>query len=439
MESSPTIWMLLLLATVVGIVIGRWSTRRQEVRPSPPAPTKAIPDPPVTEPAPAVQAPPVGPEACDDRRLAHALTDLRLGVVVYDSDREEVYRNRMAERFAAGRHGYALVEAALERVVDGAHAGLNLKENVDLFGPPALNFVVQAGPFYSNGEPGVVAVIEDVTESRHLDQVRSDFVANVSHELRTPVGAMSVLADILVESDDPEVRSRMAARIQAESQRLGDTLNDLLTLSRIESGPKIEPETVDLLSVVAMAIDRTAETAAQHEVRVESENRAGGPVLIDGDPSQLASAVVNLIDNGVKYSDPGATVEVVVDVEPVGEGPGTGPALLTVSDHGIGIPQRDLNRVFERFYRVDSARSRQTGGTGLGLSIVRHAVRNHGGSIEVESTEGVGSTFTIELPVSPSQLQTGALFADEIDSGESPAGANPGGRGRPSDPNPPGG
>ena len=343
--------------------------------------------------------------------IERALDDLRLGVVVFGGDGIEVYRNLVGRRFVTARHGEALVEAALERVVAASSTDRSPSEEVRLYGPPPRTLKVQASPIGTGGEKsGVVATISDVTEARHLDRVRSDFVANVSHELRTPVGAMSVLAETLAASDDPEVRARLAERIQVEADRLADTIEDLLTLSRLESGQEQLDDTFDLISVVATAIDRTAESTAQRAVEVALSSDLEDPVLIDGHFSQLVSAVVNLIENGTKYSPAGSTVTVTIGVQP---GPDGESAVLSVIDEGIGIPEADLTRVFERFYRVDTARSRTTGGTGLGLSIVRNAVRNHGGSVEVDSTEGRGSRFTVRIPISDSRPLIDRLAAHD--------------------------
>ncbi|MGI9597477.1 MAG: sensor histidine kinase [Acidimicrobiales bacterium] len=376
---------------------------------------------------------PAAPEAASRLDIERALADLRLGVVIVGGDGSETYRNNRALQYATGRHGDALVGAALQRVIDGALVGLSLEESIEVYGPPARSLLVQASPTYDEGVvSGAVGVVDDVTEARYVDRVRSDFVANVSHELRTPVGAMSVLAETIAAADDPEVVDRLTDRMQREANRLSDTIGDLLALSRLESGPVVDPETIDLMSVATMAVERTAESANQRQVMVRVENQADRSVLIDGDQGQLVSAAANLIDNAIKYSDPGEAVTVQVRLAPpIVDGPGDrlghtdepgvhpqtetgnpgpsdwgGPmAELAVIDAGIGIPDKDLDRVFERFYRVDSARSRETGGTGLGLSIVRHALINHLGDIDVVSTEGQGSTFTMRLPVSPAQAQ----------------------------------
>ncbi len=393
--SNPVVLVALLaLATLLGVVIGRRigrsATADRDDRPHSAAAQRAR----------------------RDDHVEHALDELRLGVVVFTGEGRELYRNHVGRRFATARHGEALVEAALERVVSAALIGLSPEEEVRLYGPPARTVLVKASPVRADGEIStVVATIEDVTEARHLDRVRSDFVANVSHELRTPVGAMSVLAETLAETDDPEVRERLTDRIQAEASRLADTIEDLLILSRLESGPEEARETFDLVSVVTTARDRTAESSAQRAVTVEVDTRFDGPVLVDGSFGQLVSAVANLIENGTKYSSAGSTVTVVVDVESGADGH---LGVLSIVDNGIGIPEADLARIFERFYRVDTARSRSTGGTGLGLSIVRHAVRNHGGTVDVESTEGLGSSFTLRLPISAAQLQVESMDVDDL-------------------------
>ncbi len=380
-----------------------------------------------------VDTAPSGPsdsEGIERPDIERALADLRLGVVLVDADHQEVYRNNRAKEYATGRHGDALVEAALQRVIGAALVGLSLEESVEVYGPPARSFLVQASPASTADRPtGAVGVIEDVTEARHTLRVRSDFVANVSHELRTPVGAMSVLAETIADADDPDVVDRLSKRMQREATRLTDTIDDLLALSRLESGPITDPETVDLMAVAGLAIERCSEAAAQRQVEITIDETSTGPTLVEGDQGQLGSAVVNLVDNAVKYSDPAGTVEVRIGrvsgpAASVGAGgpesysAGIGPhrpapdregrwrnepmvAELSVFDDGIGIPERDLERIFERFYRVDSGRSRDTGGTGLGLSIVRHAVLNHRGTVDVDSLEGQGTAFTLRLPLAP--------------------------------------
>lgn len=383
-----------LLGAAAAFLIGLWLGRRRPgMAPSATERPEIVPtERPI---APTAAAAPTGVDRLD---LERALADLRLGVVIIRAGGEEVYRNHRGQEYATGRHGDALVEAALERVVAGALIGLSLEESIEVYGPPARSFLVQASPIWEGDDvSGAVGVIEDITEARHNLRVRSDFVANVSHELRTPVGAMSVLAETIASADDPEVVDRLSQRMLREATRLADTIEDLLALAKLESGPISEPETIDLTSVATMAVERSGEAAAQRGVPVSVVADPDGPVLVDGDQGQLVAAVANLVDNAIKYSDPAGVVEVRL-----GTVDGT-LAELSVADNGIGIPARDLERIFERFYRVDSGRSRETGGTGLGLSIVRHAVRNHRGTIDVESTEGHGSTFTLRFPLSASQ------------------------------------
>jgi two-component system sensor histidine kinase SenX3 len=237
---------------------------------------------------------------------------------------------------------------------------------------------------------GVIAVIDDVSERRRLEEVRRDFVANVSHEMKTPMGALGLLAETLLSETEPEVSRRLAERIHSEAFRISRIIDDLLDLTRIESeeSPPREPVLVNL--VMAEAAERVRTAAEQRDVKVVLDEPSP-PVAVLGDRRQLTSALYNLLENAVKFSYEGGVVTAHGHVE--GD-----EVVLTVRDEGIGIPARDLERVFERFYRVDHGRSRQTGGTGLGLAIVRHVAHNHHGSVQVDSREGEGATFTLRLP-----------------------------------------
>jgi len=308
-----------------------------------------------------------------------------------------------------------LVRAGIDEVVSAALQGMNEDRAIDLYGPPARNLLLRASPTYDpNDTPddapteqpdphsapadgggkltGSVVLIEDVTAAHQLDRIRKDFVANVSHELRTPIGAIGVLAETLRDAEDPEVVDRLAGRLHNEALRLGNVIEDLLALSRLESGRIEDPQLVDLHDVISLAVQRAEPGAEQRSIMIHTPPDGRDPVLVRGDQSQLVSAVSNLLDNAVKYSEIGD--EVTVEVARTAE-----EATIAVADHGVGIPASAHQRIFERFYRVDDARSRATGGTGLGLSIVRHVVINHDGSITVTSTEGQGSTFTIRLPL----------------------------------------
>jgi two-component system sensor histidine kinase SenX3 len=237
---------------------------------------------------------------------------------------------------------------------------------------------------------GVVAVLHDVSERHRVDAVRRDFVANVSHELRTPVGALRVLAETLQDERDIDVAHRLAARILTEADRATRIIEDLLDLSRIEAEGVRVRRRVAVADLVTEAAERVRPAAEHCDVTLDVAP-PDPAVAVDGDDRQLVSALANLLDNAVKYSEPGSTVGVRVTTP-------DGWVEVAVSDQGVGIPAKDLARIFERFYRVDRARSRATGGTGLGLAIVRHVVANHDGDVRVESREGEGSTFTVRLP-----------------------------------------
>jgi two-component system sensor histidine kinase SenX3 len=321
--------------------------------------------------------------------LRQALEALPVGVVVEDGSRRTIASNRLARSPLGEVAGDALAGAALNRAMVQARMGRAGSEALDLHGPRARRLEVTASPLEDGG---VVAVLVDATERRRLDAVRRDFVANVNHELRTPIGALGVLADALSGEQDPATLERLAGRISTEVERARALIEDLLDFSRVEADHQRTPERVAIADVVEIATARVSARAEQKGVHLDLPEAEGLPTL-DGDREQLIMAVANLVDNAVKYSEAGTTVRVTASPE-------DGAVVISVSDQGIGIPARDLDRIFERFYRVDAARDRRTGGTGLGLAIVRHVAANHGGTVSVRSQEGVGSTFTLQLPVS---------------------------------------
>ena len=329
--------------------------------------------------------------AAEAAQLREAIDALPHAVVVCDAAGTVLLRNRRSLDLQGGRAAAALVERAVEEVVAASAGTAQVTQTLELHGPPARTFEVTGTPMGGDDQPlGTVVLVDDVSEVRRLEAVRRDFVANVSHELRTPVGAMGVLAETLADEGDPEVVRRLAERITGEAERAGRLIDGLLDLSRIEAGRADRGSPVVVLEVVAAAVDRVA-PLAEH-LGVEIEVHAGPASLaVEGHESQLVSAVGNLLENAVRYSDRGSAVTVAPRAS------GTWCDVV-VSDLGIGIPGKDLERIFERFYRVDRARSRDTGGTGLGLSIVRHVASNHGGEVLVESEEGIGSTFTLRLP-----------------------------------------
>jgi two-component system sensor histidine kinase SenX3 len=217
-------------------------------------------------------------------------------------------------------------------------------------------------------------------------------VANISHELKTPVGAIGLLAETLQGEDDLDIVERLANRINAEAMRIAQIIEDLIELSRIEFIDGAGTAIVELAEIASDAVERLRTAAVQAEVSVQLVVLSTDTRIV-GERRQLLSAIGNLIDNAIKYSDSGTVVDVTVEAV-------ANDVVVKVADHGIGIPTRDIDRIFERFYRVDQARSRKTGGTGLGLAIVRHAVVNHEADIDVESRLGEGSTFTMRFPSS---------------------------------------
>ena len=320
----------------------------------------------------------------DELRLLREVLDvLPIGVVVRDADGRERYRNRRGMGPTGDLHADALVAGAVASLL-GASDPEGTRETVELHGPPRRSVEVSVHPV---GDGARVAVLEDATDRHRVDALRRDFVENVNHELRTPIGALGVLVEAMEGESDPEVVRRLAGRMAGEVHRAGDLIEDLLQLSSIERAATPDRAVVSLAEVVEAAVVRVAAAAERAEVRIEA-GATDGEVI--GDAGQLVSAVANLLDNAVKYSPSGSDVEVSVE-------PDDAWWAVIVRDHGVGIPAKDLDRVFERFYRVDRARDRRTGGTGLGLAIVRNVAVSHGGEVSVSSVEGEGSTFTLRL------------------------------------------
>lgn len=249
------------------------------------------------------------------------------------------------------------------------------------------------------GNRYVLLTADDLTESRRIDEVRRDFVANISHELKTPIGAIGLLSETLVlAADDPVHVKKFAAQLITESERLGALTKDIIELSRLQSVDALEnSEETGIDKIVQAAIDANEVVARARSIEIIRAKKSKLRVM--GDRGLLQVAVSNLIANAVKYSPDGTRVG-------VGVRSSKGFVEIAITDQGVGIPEADLDRVFERFYRVDPARSRATGGTGLGLAIVKHVVSNHGGDVRVWSQPGKGSTFTIRLPEADPELTT---------------------------------
>jgi two-component system sensor histidine kinase SenX3 len=265
------------------------------------------------------------------------------------------------------------------------------------------SFAVRVAPLSGDvGQDGLVLVLaEDQTESRRVEEVRRDFVANVSHELKTPVGALALLAETVEDAaDDPDAVRRFAGRMRQEASRLTNLVQDIITLSRIQAAePVPDPAAVQVDAIVAEALDRCRMKANARGITLADTGDRGLGVL--GDEDLLLTAIRNLLENAVAYSP--ERTRVLVTTRRSGE-----QVQISVEDQGIGIPARELQRIFERFYRVDPARSRATGGTGLGLAIVKHVTAAHGGSVTVRSLEGAGSTFTLSLPLRSSHAVPGS-------------------------------
>ncbi len=370
--------LFLVVAVVVGVVVGIVVERRRRQ-----ASTR-------TEAAETLT-----PSDSGDVLLEQAIDALGIGVVVVSADGEIVFENAIAGGPTGALHSDVLVEEAIEIHGRAALEGQTRRQTIELFGPPRRVVSVSAVPL---ADGGAVAIIEDVTERSRLDAVRTDFVANISHELKTPVGALSVLAEALADEDQPEVVQRLADKMVNEAMRAGRTIDDLLELSRIELGGEAVKDVV----LASMVIDESVNRARSLAERVGIEIfvvPSGDRVRMVGDRRQLVSALGNLVENAVKYSDPDSRVE----VSATSDGRWVD---LSVRDFGLGIPQKDIDRIFERFYRVDRARSRETGGTGLGLAIVRHVATNHGGEVKLVSVEGEGSTFTLRIPAAVGLVST---------------------------------
>ena len=267
----------------------------------------------------------------------------------------------------------------------------------------------------------ILVLADDQTAARRIDETRRDFVANISHELKTPIGAIALLAEAVEEAaDDPAAVRKFASRMGIESARLTDLVSQIIELSRLQAdNPLADPEVVDIDEVLGEAVDRRRIDAERNQIHLTVAGVSGTRVL--GSARQLGVAVGNLVENAIVYSDPGARVVVAGHVQAKSD---DDYVEITVSDSGIGIPAAEVDRIFERFYRVDYARSRANGGTGLGLAIVKHIAAIHGGEVAVWSQVGQGSTFTIRIPAhlheTPATVSEPAPSAYHEQSAEQP-------------------
>ncbi len=345
----------------------------------------------------------ISESSAESIRLRRSLDTLPLGLVLCDEGGAVTFRNTLAETLMASRYGDALAAQAVTDLLAEGWTNGSSERTIDIFGPPRRTLHIRSSVIDDGRRPlGVMAAIEDATERRRLEDIRRDFIANVSHELKTPMGALGLLAETLQFERDPSIAQRLAERINNEAFRVNRIIEDLLDLSRIESEGSPPREPISVALFVADAVERMRTAAEQRQVTLHFVEPEATFITV-GDRRQLVSAMHALLENAVVYSPTNGTVSVTVgrtESRLTESGESVGPFVnITIKDEGVGIPAKDLERIFERFYRVDPGRARETGGTGLGLSIVRHVAQNHGGNVVVDSREGLGSVFTLELPI----------------------------------------
>jgi two-component system sensor histidine kinase SenX3 len=322
--------------------------------------------------------------------IATVLSVLRSSAVVVDQD--DVVLKASAPAYSLGLvSGTDLVQPRLSALVSEVRRTGEIEETELVIAAPSGSPRTVNARIAPLGTRMVLVLVEDRTRERQLERMRRDFVANVSHELKTPVGAIRLLAEAVQDAaDDPEAVTRFSGRMLTESERLTRLVQQIIDLSRLQDDDPLDAaEPVELDSVVAHAVDASHTDAEARSIDVVVKGETG--LRVAGSSEQITSAVSNLVANAVAYSGEGTSVVVGTKAVP-------DAVEISVIDQGIGIPASDLDRIFERFYRVDPARHRSTGGTGLGLSIVKHVAAVHGGDVTVWSVEGQGSTFTLTLP-----------------------------------------
>ncbi|EAG0252769.1 HAMP domain-containing histidine kinase [Listeria monocytogenes] len=339
----------------------------------------------------------------NEQRLNAIVQNLVSGVMLINVDKQVIMTNRtmyqiLGETEITGKPFYEVIKSfALSQLIEGTFETKTIQQKeIILYFPREMILDASVSPILGeNGEiTGIILLLHDITQIRHLENVRSEFVTNVSHELKTPVTALKGFAETLLDSAmyDEMLLKKFLTIIKEESDRLHRLIMDILALSRIEQNPV--PENVELVEVDEV-IEQSARTifemATEKNIQVTIPEKTSESVMIETDRDKLQQILINLLSNAINYTPVDGKVEVKL-IEQEAE------VIIEVTDNGIGIPAKDIDRVFERFYRVDKARSRHSGGTGLGLSIVKHLVENCGGRIEVESQEEVGSTFRVTLP-----------------------------------------
>ncbi|EAW0599978.1 PAS domain-containing protein [Listeria monocytogenes] len=339
----------------------------------------------------------------NEQRLNAIVQNLVSGVMLINVDKQVIMTNRtmyqiLGEAEITGKPFYEVIKSfALSQLIEATFETKTIQQKeIILYFPREMILDASVSPILGeNGEiTGIILLLHDITQIRHLENVRSEFVTNVSHELKTPVTALKGFAETLLDGAmyDEMLLKKFLTIIKEESDRLHRLIMDILALSRIEQNPV--PENVELVEVDEV-IEQSARTifemATEKNIQVIIPEKTIPSVTIETDRDKLQQILINLLSNAINYTPVDGKVEVKL-IEQEAE------VIIEVTDNGIGIPAKDIDRVFERFYRVDKARSRHSGGTGLGLSIVKHLVENCGGRIEVESQEEVGSTFRVTLP-----------------------------------------
>jgi two-component system sensor histidine kinase SenX3 len=377
------VWLIGIAAgLIVGALSGIWWARSQASADKPPASA-------------------AGPDGAMEL-AGSVIEQLSSGVVILDRSENILLSNPAARLLGTVADG-RLAAGSLQTVAAHALAtGEAIRDEVVLMARPGRDSVwisVSAIPLSADAQGRALAVallMDDVTDARRLDAVRRDFVANVSHELKTPVGALTLLAEAIEgAAGDPDAVHRFAGRMQKEGSRLGRLIGELTALSRLEGAePLPDAVQVSVAKVMGEAVSTNALAAEKAGIAVVASGGTG--MTVAGSETQLVSALANLIENAIQYSPTGTRVAITA----LRTGPPEAPTVeIVVTDQGIGISEADLPRVFERFFRVDEARSRATGGTGLGLAIVKHTMANHGGSVAAWSVPRAGSTFTLTLPL----------------------------------------
>ncbi|HET8600130.1 MAG TPA: ATP-binding protein [Segeticoccus sp.] len=350
---------------------------------------------------------PIGVDATAPGTVADVLAVLRSSGIILDAEERVVNTSPPAVAHGLVRDRQLVHDQLLQLSRQVRRDGEIREAELDLprgpIGHGRLTVGARVAPL---GSEHVLLLVEDLTRAKQVEEVRRDFVENVSHELKTPVGGLALLAEAVLDAhDDPDAVQRFAARMKVESSRLTRLVQEIVDLSRLQTAETVEqPRPVNLHEVATDAVEQTRLLAESRSISVELDHGTVDghrlPCVVYGDRELLTTAVRNLVTNAVNYSEKDTRVQVsVTRAADLGR--------VRVTDEGCGIARADLARIFERFYRVDPARSRSTGGTGLGLAIVKHVCANHGGEVTVDSEPGRGSTFTVRLPLAPADALAG--------------------------------